>query len=457
MNRGRFRIEHARRDRARQTPCKGAHLVEPRLRTQPAEPVRRILAARRWRRPDRRYRTPPRPHPPPRPHRPRRDPPPCPRPPCPHRPPPKPSSVAPTAVPAPSPPKPLLRGPHRRARTVPAETLPGHTDRRARIAPAEPLPGRAPPTASPATDPDSASAAPPPAGRCSNHASGECSAPFTCPPGDHAPELRARERDVQEPHRLGELLQPLDGLRPLVRVEVDDLPVTVRRPPVIHRVHRIPAPPRTARIPRERAEHHGELEALRSVHGEDPDELLVALDAKLDVVVGTVRVRAATVQPGGELGRGEPFARLRRLQQLGEVAHVGQPACTVAVAEEMRRAPPPLRAAATEPTRSPWTPSACASPPAARSRRSTPPRRHQGPAALVRRARAGRRRAPRAPSPPVPGRPAPTGGVQSVPPRGCGTRCRRRSRRCAPRVRATRRPSAVPARGCAPGPRRRRR
>ena len=165
------------------------------------------------------------------------------------------------------------------------------------------------------------------------------------PPRDHAPVLRPREGDVEEPHGLGELLQPLDGRRPPVRREVDDLPVTLRRSAVIDRVHGIGPPARLPCVPREREEHHGKLESLGSVHGEDPDEPLVALDAQLRLLVPVVRIGPAAIEPGGELGRGEPVARLRRLQQLGEMPVVGEPSGTVGVPQEVLRAPLPFEQA----------------------------------------------------------------------------------------------------------------
>ena len=158
------------------------------------------------------------------------------------------------------------------------------------------------------------------------------------PPRDHAPVLRPRERNVEEPHRFGEFLEPFDGHGPLVRVEVEDIPVIVRFAQVIHRVHRLGATRRTARVPGERAEHHGEFESLGPVHGQDLDELLVALDPELDVFVVAIGLRPAVIQPGGELGRREPFPCFRLLQQLGEMPVVREPARPVPVTEKAFRA-----------------------------------------------------------------------------------------------------------------------
>ena len=175
-------------------------------------------------------------------------------------------------------------------------------------------------------------------------------------PRDHAPVLRPRDRDVEEPHGLGELLQPLQGRRPLVGREVDDLPVILRRAAVMHRVHRIGAPIRPARVPCERTEHHGKFEPLGAVHGEDPDEPLVALDAQLRLLVPAVRIGPAAVEPGGKLGRGESVARLRRLQQFGEVPVVGESAGAVGVPQEVLRAPFPFEQAQQQGTDAPRFP-----------------------------------------------------------------------------------------------------
>ena len=108
---------------------------------------------------------------------------------------------------------------------------------------------------------------------------------------------------------------------------------------MIRGVRRALAPPWTAGIPGERAEHHGELEPLRPVHREDLDELLVALEAKLRGVVASDELRPAAIEPRGELGRREPFPCLRLCQKLGKMPEVREPASPVAVPEEVGRAP----------------------------------------------------------------------------------------------------------------------
>ena len=188
-------------------------------------------------------------------------------------------------------------------------------------------------------------------------------------PRDHAPELRPGERDVQEAHRFGEFLDPLDGPRPLVRVEVEDFPEPFRRPQVIRGVRHARMPPRTAGIPRERAEHHGELESLRPVHRENLDELLVALEAELRGVVAAAGLGPAAVEPRDELRRRESFPCLRALRELGEMAEVREPAGAVGAPEEVGRAPlrfqqpqqnraDPLRLPVGAPVREPRRPAA---------------------------------------------------------------------------------------------------
>ena len=59
-------------------------------------------------------------------------------------------------------------------------------------------------------------------------------------PRNHAAVLRPCERDVQEPHRFRELLDPRDGPGPLVRIEVEDLPVALLRVQVVGDVPSLP-------------------------------------------------------------------------------------------------------------------------------------------------------------------------------------------------------------------------
>ena len=163
-------------------------------------------------------------------------------------------------------------------------------------------------------------------------------------PRDHAAVLRPCERDVQEPHRFRELLDPRDGPGPLVRVEVEDLPVARLRVQVVGDVPFVAAPPGGG-VPGEGAEHDGELQALGRVHGQDPDQRLVALEPELGALVHRPAPGgggSAAAQPGGKLRRSEPASGLRFLQEFGEVPEVREPAHPARPGEKTLRAALPV-------------------------------------------------------------------------------------------------------------------
>ena len=163
-------------------------------------------------------------------------------------------------------------------------------------------------------------------------------------PRDHAAVLRPRERDVQEPHRFRELLDPRDGSGPLVRVEVEDLPVARLRVQVVGDVPFVAALP-GAGVPGEGTEHDGKLQALGRVHGQDPDQRFVAFEPELGALVHRPApggVGPAAAQPGGELRRCEPAPGLRFLQEVGEVPEVREPAHPARPGEKALRAALPV-------------------------------------------------------------------------------------------------------------------
>ena len=167
------------------------------------------------------------------------------------------------------------------------------------------------------------------------------------PPGDHAAVLRAGERHVEEAKVLGELFAPGRRARRLVRLEVEHLPVAFRPALVVGGVP-VPAPGRIPGVPGERQEDDGKLEALRPVHGEDPDERFVALDPELRILVAGPRLRAPPAEPPREGGGRRPQVRLRLLEELRQVPDVREPPRPVPVAEQAGRAPLRFHEAAKE-------------------------------------------------------------------------------------------------------------
>ena len=157
------------------------------------------------------------------------------------------------------------------------------------------------------------------------------------PPGDHAPVPGAGEGDVEEPQVLGELLAPGESTGRFVRLEVEHLSVSLRFPLVVRGVL-VPVQGRIPRVPGEGQEDEGKLEALGSVHGKDPHELLVALEPELEIFIVGSRLRPPPAEPDREPRRRRPLLGLRGLEEVRQVPDVGEPPRPVRVAEEARGA-----------------------------------------------------------------------------------------------------------------------
>ena len=138
--------------------------------------------------------------------------------------------------------------------------------------------------------------------------------------------LRPRQRHVREPQVLAALLHQLLALVP---VEVRALEPDVDRPAVAgvgvvegdrHAGRDV------ARVPQVGVVDDGELEPLAAVDGQDLDRLLVGLQPAAAVLVARVLdgLGDPAPQPADQRGGAELLGGGRRVQQLGDVAHVGQ-------------------------------------------------------------------------------------------------------------------------------------
>ena len=158
-------------------------------------------------------------------------------------------------------------------------------------------------------------------------------------PRHHAALLRARQRHVQKPDGFREVFEVRTLLRAFVGFEVEDFPVVLRFVQMVrHGLRLFSAPLRVRHVPGEGKEDDRKFEPLGPVHGQDFDEILVAFEPELRLLVRASGLGPPPVQPGGQFRRCAAAPPLRVLQQVGQVADVRQPAHSVGLGEQPRRA-----------------------------------------------------------------------------------------------------------------------
>ena len=148
-------------------------------------------------------------------------------------------------------------------------------------------------------------------------------------PPHHGLVLGPRQRDVGQPQLLAPLLLAvlrgvLDERRiARVRRHVDGPRVAPRRV-VVDRRRRLVGDPE--RVPQERAVDDAELQALAAVHGQHLHRGRVGLQPPRPVLGARVALvgRHPPPQPAGQRGDPQPPVDRRAVQQLGDVAQVGQ-------------------------------------------------------------------------------------------------------------------------------------
>ena len=144
--------------------------------------------------------------------------------------------------------------------------------------------------------------------------------------------LGASQRDVGQAQVLATLLDhvlvEVALERPPLEPDVDRVLVPGRRIVESHRLLR----PDPRRIPQERAVDDRELEALAAVDRQHLDRLGVGLEPPRPLLLALVAlgVGDALGEPAAQRGSPEPLGARRPVEQLGEVAEVGQLALAVA-------------------------------------------------------------------------------------------------------------------------------
>ena len=168
-----------------------------------------------------------------------------------------------------------------------------------------------------------------PSGAAAEHQAperGVAAVPRPGPPDDGL-VLRAGERDVREPEvlptLLGLVLAAVVGEVDAAHADVDDALVAARR---VVEEDRLRVARDVPGLPQVREQHDRELEALAAVDGEHLDRLGVGLQAAAALLVGRVvpGVGDLPAQPRGERGDAGVLGHRRLVQQLGDVAQVGQ-------------------------------------------------------------------------------------------------------------------------------------
>ena len=165
-------------------------------------------------------------------------------------------------------------------------------------------------------------------------------------PPDHRLVLGARERDVGEAEVLAAFVEhgALAVRLVLLALEADvDHALVARVGVVVGDRLALVADPR--RVPHERRVDDRELEALAAVDGEHLDGLGVGLQAARALLVGRVGggVGDAAAQPARQRGGAELLVHGDRVQELGDVAQVGQPPLAVDGGQHPAREPLPQR------------------------------------------------------------------------------------------------------------------
>jgi hypothetical protein len=155
--------------------------------------------------------------------------------------------------------------------------------------------------------------------------------------------LGAGQRDVGQAQVLAALLGLVLGLvaRELRSVEADVDRPRVARVGVVEE-DRLLAARDVAGLPQVREVDDGELEPLAAVDRQDLHRLLVGVQAAAALLVARLVLRGGDplAQPGGQRGRAHVLGRRRGVQQLGDVAQVGQPALAVDARQDAARAGP---------------------------------------------------------------------------------------------------------------------